>query len=150
MIVRVSPQEHIWAGIRGNRGVLAEKIKELSTSPGVYVFRDESGEVLYVGKARNLKNRVRSYFASNLSDKTEALMERVGGLETIIVDSEAEALILECNLIKKYRPRYNILLRDDKNYPYLRINLEEEWPRVTVVRKMKQDGARYFGPFTKA
>ena len=149
MIVRVSPQEHIWAGIRGNRGVLAEKIKDLSASPGVYVFRDESGEVLYVGKARNLKNRVRSYFASNLSDKTEALMERVGGLETIIVDSEAEALILECNLIKKYRPRYNILLRDDKNYPYLRIDLEEEWPRVTVVRRMNQDGARYFGPFTK-
>lgn len=145
-----SQQERMWAGITGDREILSEKTKDLPTSPGVYVFRDEAGEVLYVGKARNLKNRVRSYFMSNLSPKTEALMERVGGLETIIVDSEAEALILECNLIKKHRPRYNILLRDDKNYPYLRIGIEEQWPRVTIVRRMSQDGARYFGPFTKA
>ena len=109
-----SQQERMWAGITGDREILSEKTKDLPTSPGVYVFRDEAGEVLYVGKARNLKNRVRSYFMSNLSPKTEALMERVGGLETIIVDSEAEALILECNLIKKHRPRYNILLRDLK------------------------------------
>ncbi len=150
MKVKSNSQEHIWTGITGDREVLAERTKDLPTSPGVYVFYDQAGEVLYVGKGANLRSRVRSYFGPNLSTKTEALMEKVGGLETIIVDSEAEALILECNLIKKHRPRYNILLRDDKNYPYLRIDLEEEWPRVNVVRRMNQDGARYFGPFTKS
>ncbi|MGB4393144.1 MAG: excinuclease ABC subunit UvrC, partial [Bacillota bacterium] len=138
-----------WAGFRGNRDELAACVGELPASPGVYVFRGEGGEVLYVGKAINLRNRVRSYFGSNLSAKTEALMSRVEGLEIIVVDSESEAFILESNLIKKHRPRYNILLRDDKQYPYLRIDLNQEWPTVSVVRRMSKDGARYFGPFTR-
>ncbi len=141
--------EQVWAGITGNRHELAEKVKDLPDSPGVYAYRGTGGEILYVGKARNLRNRVRSYFGSNLPPKTEALMARLEGLETIVVDSEAEALILESNLIKKHKPRYNILLRDDKSYPYLRVGIKDEWPRVTVVRKMSKDGARYFGPFTR-
>jgi excinuclease ABC subunit C len=147
--VKGGSQNHMWAGISGNRDELNDKIRDLPSSPGIYAFRDTGGEILYVGKARNLRNRVRSYFGSNLTAKTEALMTRVAGLETIVVDSEAEALILESNLIKKHRPRYNILLRDDKNYPYLRVGLQENWPRVTVVRKMARDGARYFGPYTR-
>ena len=139
----------IGAGFAGNRQELAARVGELPVEPGVYVYRGEGGEVLYVGKAGNLRNRVRSYFASNLPVKTEALMSRVEGLEVIVVDSEAEALIFESNLIKKHRPRYNILLRDDKQYPYLRINLNDEWPKISVVRRMKKDGARYFGPFTR-
>ncbi|HHT85171.1 MAG TPA: excinuclease ABC subunit UvrC [Firmicutes bacterium] len=140
----------MWAGFKGNRHELAEHVNGLPGSPGVYVFRGEGGEILYVGKAINLKNRVRSYFGSNLPVKTEALMSRVEGLEIIVVDSEAEAFILESNLIKKHRPRYNILLRDDKQYPYLRINLNDQWPTVSVVRRMSKDGARYFGPFTRS
>jgi excinuclease ABC subunit C len=141
--------DRMWAGFKGDRHELAAHISSLPDSPGVYVFRGQGGEVLYVGKAINLRSRVRSYFASNLPVKTEALMSRVEGLEVIVVDSEAEAFILEANLIKKHRPRYNILLRDDKQYPYLRINLNDEWPTVSVVRRMNKDGARYFGPFTR-
>ncbi len=144
-----SSLDRMWAGITGDRYELGKKINHLPTSPGVYVFREEGGEVLYIGKANNLKNRVRSYFGTNLPVKTEALMSRVAGLEVVVVDSEAEALILESNLIKKHKPRYNILLRDDKQYPYLRVNLQDEWPKVAVVRRMKKDGARYFGPFTR-
>ncbi len=141
--------KEVWAGITGNRHELGEKVKDLPDSPGIYAYRGSAGEILYVGKARNLRNRVRSYFGSNLPPKTEALMARVEGLETIVVDSEAEALILEANLIKKHKPRYNILLRDDKSYPYLRIGIKDKWPGVTVVRRMSKDGARYFGPFTR-
>lgn len=143
-------KEQAWVGITGAREELDEKTKELPELPGVYVFRGDGGEILYVGKARNLRKRLRSYFSSNLSPKTKALMEKVSGLETITVDSEVEALILESNLIKKHKPRYNILLRDDKHYPYIRVGVEDKWPRVTVVRKMRKDGARYFGPFTRS
>jgi excinuclease ABC subunit C len=138
-----------WVGLRGDRYLLDEKTKEVTESPGVYVYRGSGGEVLYVGKANNLRKRLRSYFASNLPPKTEALMERVASLETIAVESEVEALILELNLIKKHRPKYNILLTDDKQYPYIRVGLNEPWPRVTVARRMQRDGARYFGPFTR-
>ena len=148
--MKPSSIDRMWAGFKGNRHELAEHVNGLPGSPGVYVFRGEGGEILYVGKAINLKNRVRSYFGSNLPVKTEALMSRVEGLEIIVVDSEAEAFILESNLIKKHRPRYNILLRDDKQYPYLRINLNDQWPTVSVVRRMSKDGARYFGPFTRS
>ncbi len=137
------------AGFAGDREELADRITDLPVSCGVYIYRGQGGEILYVGKAANLRSRVRSYFSSNLSLKTEALMSRVQGLEIIVVDSEAEALILEANLIKKHKPRYNILLRDDKQYPYLRIDLNEQWPTVSVVRRMSKDGARYFGPFTR-
>lgn len=138
-----------WSGYQGNLEELSFQVNNLPESPGAYVFRDADGEILYVGKAKDLKKRVRSYFASRLHPKTEALMQRVHSLETITVDSEVEALILELNLIKKHRPKYNILLRDDKTYPYIRVDPQEQWPRVTVVRRVKNDGARYFGPFTK-
>ncbi len=139
-----------WIGFRGDRSVLDEKTKDVTELPGVYVFRGPGGDVLYVGKAKNLRKRLRSYFSVNLEAKAEALMERVAGLETITVESEVEALILELNLIKKHRPKYNILLTDDKQYPYIRVGLKEAWPRVTVVRRVQRDGARYFGPFTRS
>lgn len=138
----------VWAGIYGDRSELSARVGDLPDKPGVYVFRGQSGEVLYVGKANSLRKRLKSYFTGTLDPKTEALMERVRSLEVITVDSEAEALALECNLIKKHRPKYNIRLKDDKNYPYIRIDLKDQWPKVTVVRRMQQDGARYFGPFT--
>ncbi len=138
-----------WVGLRGDRCVLDEKTKDVTESPGVYVYRGSGGEVLYVGKAKNLRKRLRSYFAASLAPKTEALMEKVAGLDTITVESEVEALILELTLIKKHRPKYNILLTDDKQYPYIRVGLNEPWPRVTVARRMQRDGARYFGPFTR-
>jgi len=115
-----------WHGFRGDRYELDEKSKDITESPGVYVFLGPAGEVLYVGKAKNLRKRLRSYFSSNLSSKTEALMEKVAGLETITVESEVEALILEITLIKKHKPKYNILLKDDKQYPYIRVGLDEK------------------------
>ncbi len=145
-----SQRPEAWVGLVGDRYELAEKIKDCPESPGVYVFRGVDGKVLYVGKAKNLKNRLRSYFGSDLSPKTEALMSRVARLETIVVGSEAEAFLLELNLIKKYRPEYNIRLRDDKHYPYIRVGIEETWPRVTIVRRRERDGARYFGPYARS
>ncbi len=143
-------EEHAWTGFVGDRAVLAVKAREAPDSPGVYVYRGEDGTVLYVGKAKSLRKRLRSYFGANMPAKTEALMEKVASLETITVDSEKEALILELNLIKKHRPRYNILLRDDKQYPYIRVGVADKWPRVTVARRVAKDGARYFGPYTRA
>ena len=128
--------------------VIRTKLKELPTSPGVYIMRDESDTVVYVGKATNLKNRVRSYFnAGAHTQKTMALVEKVVDFDYILVASEVDALVLENTLIKKYKPHYNILLKDDKLYPFLRIDLKEDYPQVTVVRRLKADGARYFGPY---
>jgi len=126
-----------------------DKIKHLSTHPGVYLFKDKTGKVLYVGKAINLRNRVRSYFQDSrqLDAKTLVLIKRIHDLDTIIVDSEIEALILESNLIKKYKPRYNVNLRDDKSYPYIRIT-HELIPRIFVTRKIVKDGSKYLGPYT--
>lgn len=146
----VGLHERAWTGYVGDRSVLAAKIKDAPESPGVYVYRGEDGTVLYVGKAKNLRNRLRSYFASTLPAKTAALMDKVASLETINVDSEKEAFILELNLIKRHRPKYNILLRDDKQYPYIRVGVSDKWPRVTLARRIAKDGARYFGPFTRA
>lgn len=143
-------QGKAWTGFRGSRDDLAARVADIPETPGVYAFRDANGEILYVGKAKDLRKRVRSYFAGRLSPKTGALVERAAGLETITVDSEVEALILELTLIKKHRPKYNILLRDDKTYPYIRVGLDEKWPRVIVVRRVKNDGAKYFGPFTRS
>ena len=143
-------QEKVWTGYVGDRSALAIRVKEAPESPGVYVYRGEDGNILYVGKAKNLRNRLRSYFASTLAPKTEALMEKAASLETINVDSEKEALILELNLIKRHKPRYNILLRDDKQYPYIRVGVADRWPRVTLARRTAKDGARYFGPYTRA
>lgn len=123
----------------------------LSTKPGVYLFRDPRGSVLYVGKAKSLRPRVRSYFRreADQTPKTRELMRHVADVETLVVGSEAEALILEANLIKEHRPRFNILLRDDKRYPYIKVTLQEPFPRVFVTRRLVRDGARYFGPYTQ-
>lgn len=130
---------------------LQEQVAGLPDKPGVYLMKDAAGKVIYVGKAINLKNRVRSYFQQRgLSPKTEALMTKVDSLETIITVSEIEALILECNLIKKFRPRYNISLRDDKTYPFIKVTVQEEFPRVYATRRVEKDKARYFGPYASA
>jgi len=131
------------------RVVLQDQLKSLPTRPGVYLFKDVGGEVVYVGKAGSVRPRVRSYFsASNPSPKTREMMRHVVSLETIVVGSEAEALILEANLIKEYHPRFNIQLRDDKRYPYIKVTIKEPFPRVFVTRKLHDDGSRYFGPYT--
>lgn len=129
---------------------LEERLKALPRRPGVYLFRDEAGEVLYVGKATELRSRVRSYFRgdSGHSLKTRELARRVTDMETLVVGSEAEALILEANLIKEHQPRFNIQLRDDKRYPYIKVTVQEPFPRVWVTRNVRNDGARYFGPYT--
>ncbi|CCO07576.1 excinuclease ABC subunit UvrC [Desulforamulus hydrothermalis] len=131
---------------------LADKIKNIPARPGVYLYKDEAGQVIYVGKAVSLKNRVRSYFQAGArqSPKVQAMLRRAADLEYIVTDSEMEALILENNLIKEHRPKYNVLLKDDKTYPYIKVTLQEEFPRVQVTRRVLKDGARYFGPFTSA
>lgn len=125
-------------------------LDRVSTRPGVYLFRAADGEILYVGKAKNLRNRVRSYFrsGSGIPIKTRELVKRIRDFETIVVGSEAEALILEANLIKEHQPRFNIQLRDDKSYPYVKVTVGEPFPRVFVTRNPRNDGSRYFGPFT--
>jgi excinuclease ABC subunit C len=129
---------------------ILEKIPHLPESPGVYLWRDEDGTVLYVGKAKRLRSRVRNYVGSDHleSVKTRALMQSAASLETIVVPSEAHALILEANLIKEYKPKYNIALRDDKSYPYIKVTVAEPFPRVWVTRHLVDDGSRYFGPYT--
>lgn len=128
---------------------IAKTLAVLPDKPGVYLMRDKEGKVIYVGKAVILKNRVRSYFRNLASHtvKVKALVEKVDDIETIVTDSEIEALILECNLIKKYRPRYNIMLKDDKTYPYLKVTMAEEYPRVYVTRRQIRDGSKYYGPY---
>ena len=127
------------------------KLSQLPESPGVYQMK-KAGEVIYVGKAVNLKNRVRQYFHASRdhTPKVRAMVANIDDFETILCDTELEALILECNLIKKYRPYYNILLKDDKQYPYIRIDLREDYPRVELVRRVEKDGAKYFGPYIGA
>lgn len=127
---------------------LQTKLENLPTNPGVYLMKNDQGEIIYVGKAVNLRNRVRSYFRELKPDqaKTKALVKHIADLEYIIADNELEALVLECNLIKKYRPKYNINLKDDKTYPFLKIT-NEDYPQVLVTRKVLKDGARYFGPY---
>ncbi|HTL96170.1 MAG TPA: excinuclease ABC subunit UvrC [Gemmatimonadaceae bacterium] len=129
---------------------LAHKIANLPESPGVYLWKDTEGRVLYVGKAKRLRSRVRSYLAADRieSIKTLALMRQAVDVDTIVVPSEAHALILENNLIKEYRPRFNIALRDDKSYPYIKVTVQEPFPRVIVTRRLVDDGGRYFGPYT--
>lgn len=128
-----------------------EKLKHLPAKPGVYLFRDSDGTIIYVGKALSLKNRVRSYFQSGAgqSPKVRSMMSRAADFEYIVTDSEVEALILESNLIKEHRPRYNVFLKDDKSYPYLKVTLNEDYPRVHITRRMVKDGGRYFGPYTQ-
>ena len=130
--------------------LVAEKLKLLPDSPGVYLMKDVRGKIIYVGKAIVLKNRVRQYFQSsrNQAPKVRAMVSHVADFETIMTANEVESLILEANLIKKHRPRYNIRLKDDKSYPYVKVTVQEEYPRVFITRRVVRDGARYFGPYT--
>ena len=129
---------------------VAEKLKLLPESPGVYLMKDARGKIIYVGKAIILKNRVRQYFQSsrNQAPKVRAMVSHIADFETIMTANEVESLILEANLIKKHRPRYNIRLKDDKSYPYVKVTVQEEYPRVFITRRVVRDGARYFGPYT--
>nr|WP_314462415.1 excinuclease ABC subunit UvrC [uncultured Clostridium sp.] len=131
---------------------IEEELKKLPSQPGVYIMHDRRDEIIYVGKAISLKNRVRQYFQSsrNKTAKIEQMVSRIARFEYIITDSELEALVLECNLIKEHRPRYNTMLKDDKTYPYIKVTMYEEFPRVLFSRDMKKDKSKYFGPYTSA
>jgi excinuclease ABC subunit C len=129
--------------------VLSEKILNLPAAPGVYLFKDARGEVLYIGKALRLSSRVRSYLAGDSSRvQVEGLMAEAADLDVILTDSEVEAVLLESTLVRQHKPRYNIELKDDKSFPYVRISVQEEYPRLSITRQVKADGARYLGPFT--
>ncbi|OGN96394.1 MAG: excinuclease ABC subunit C [Chloroflexi bacterium RBG_13_51_36] len=129
-----------------------EQLGTLPAKPGVYLLKDKTGKVIYVGKAASLNNRVRSYFGtpSNLPPKTQQLVSRIQDFEFVVTNSEQEALILECDMIKRYTPRYNASLKDSKTFPYLKIDIKEDWPRVCITRRVQKDKARYFGPFADA
>ena len=132
--------------------LVTEQLRQLPTTPGVYLMKDTEGNILYVGKAANLHHRVRSYFSARqkLSPKVQRLVARVNELDFFVTGSEQEALILELNLIKRHHPRYNVLLKDDKTFPYLKIDLSEDWPRVYTTRRLEENEGRYFGPFASA
>lgn len=129
---------------------IQEELKKLPGKPGVYIMHDDKDTIIYVGKAINLKNRVRQYFQNsrNLGVKKEQMVQQIARFEYIITDSELEALVLECNLIKEHRPKYNTMLKDDKSYPFIKVTVNEEYPRVLFARQMKKDKGKYFGPYT--
>ena len=129
---------------------IQEELKKLPGKPGVYIMHDDRDTIIYVGKAINLKNRVRQYFQNsrNLGVKKEQMVQQIARFEYIITDSELEALVLECNLIKEHRPKYNTMLKDDKSYPFIKVTVNEEYPRVLLARQMKKDKGKYFGPYT--
>ena len=131
---------------------LTAKLAQLPDRPGVYLYKDAKGQIVYVGKAASLRGRVRSYFQDSRprDAKTDALVGQIHDLEFIVTGNDLEALILESNLVKRHRPRYNIILRDDKHYPFLKLTTNEEYPRLVVARRVQQDGAAYFGPFYPA
>src|SRR5688500_54541 len=130
---------------------LKDKLKSLPVAAGIYLHKNADGKILYVGKAKNLRNRVRQYFQSsrNQDAKTRELVKRIADFEFIVVDNEVEALVLESNLIKKHKPRFNVLLKDDKSYPHLKMT-NEPFPKVVITRKILKDGASYYGPFLPA
>ena len=129
---------------------IQEELKKMPDTPGVYLMHNKHDDVIYVGKAINLKRRVSSYFrqSTKISLKIQSMVTQIVRFEYILTDSELEALILECNLIKEYRPKYNTLLMDDKTYPYVMVTTSEYYPRIVMARRMKKDGNKYFGPFT--
>ena len=131
---------------------IQEELKKLPGKPGVYLMHDEKDEIIYVGKAISLKNRVRQYFQTsrNKGPKIEQMVTKIARFEYIITDSELEALVLECNLIKEHRPKYNTMLMDDKTYPFIKVTVKEAYPRVLFSREMKKDKSKYFGPYTSA
>lgn len=128
------------------------QLKALPSKPGVYLFKNKQGKVIYIGKATSLRHRVKAYFSPStiLPPKLQQLVANISDFESIVTDSEQEALVLECNLIKKYHPRYNVRLKDDKTFPYLKIDLDNDWPGVRITRRLHKDGGRYFGPFASA
>ena len=128
----------------------SEELKKLPDKPGVYIMHSDTDEIIYVGKAINLKNRVRQYFqnSKNKSPKVAAMVSHIAYFEYIVTASEMEALLLECNLIKEHRPKYNVMLKDDKTYPYIKVTTAEEYPRIFITRKYVKDKNRYFGPIT--
>lgn len=132
-----------------DEATLKQKLKNLPLCPGVYLMKDETGQIIYVGKSKLLKNRVSQYFmqSKNHSPKTRAMVACIADFDYMITDTEVEALVLECTLIKKHRPKYNILLKDDKQYPYIKITVQEDYPRIYMTRKVTKDGAKYFGPY---
>ncbi len=132
--------------------MLAEKISSIPLKSGVYIFKDRKDKILYVGKAKNLRNRLRSYFrkTADLDQRKTAMVKLITDFSYVVTENELEALILEANLIKQYKPPFNVVLRDDKNYPYLKLTMNEEWPRIEVVRKIIKDGSIYFGPYVPA
>ncbi|MDH5695028.1 MAG: excinuclease ABC subunit UvrC [Dehalococcoidia bacterium] len=138
--------------MRLTNNLITEQLRGLPTSPGVYLMKDAEGNILYVGKAANLRHRVGSYFGAGqkLTPKLQRMVSRVNDLDYFVTASEQEALILELNLIKRHHPRYNVRLKDDKTFPYLKIDLNEDWPRVHITRRLEEDGGRYFGPFASA
>ncbi|MDP9120764.1 MAG: excinuclease ABC subunit UvrC, partial [Acidobacteriota bacterium] len=127
--------------------LLAERVRELPDRPGIYIWKDAAGKALYVGKAKSLRKRVSSYLTRDHEPRLAAMVSEAADLEFVVTDSEAEALLLENNWIKKHRPRYNILLRDDKTYPYLKLTMRDDYPRIAFTRRIRNDGADYFGPF---
>ena len=139
-------------GRRMTHDVLQSKLAHLSDSPGIYLFKDAQGDIIYIGKAAVLADRVRTYFqkSADHSPKTTLLVSQIADLETMVTRSELEALILESNLVKRHRPRFNVVLRDDKQYPYLRLPIKEDFPRLSIVRRVQKDGALYYGPYTPA
>ena len=132
--------------------VIEDELKKLPAKPGVYIMHGERDEIIYVGKAISLKNRVRQYFQSsrNKGVKIEQMVTHIQRFEYIVTDSELEALVLECNLIKEHRPKYNTMLKDDKSYPFIKVTVQEDFPRVLFARQMKKDKGKYFGPYTSA
>ena len=127
---------------------IEEELKKLPKSPGVYLMKDANDNIIYVGKAVNLKNRVSSYFRkTNKTDRILKMVSLIDHFEYIVVSNEAEALILECNLIKENRPKYNVLLKDDKSYPYIKIDVKSDFPNVIITRRVVNDGSKYFGPY---
>ena len=129
---------------------IEEELKKLPGKPGVYIMHDAEDAIIYVGKAVSLKNRVRQYFQSsrNKGPKIEKMVTHIARFEYIITDSELEALVLECNLIKEHRPKYNTMLKDDKTYPFIKVSVNEPYPRILFSREMKKEKAKYFGPYT--
>ena len=147
------PKRRITTARKNRRNIMFDfdkELKSLPSKPGVYIMKNPAGEIIYIGKAKNLKNRLRQYFqnSANHSAKVKSMVANIGEFEYIITDSEMEALILECSLIKKYSPKYNIMLKDDKTYPYIKITLEEEFPRAFLTRSYVRDKSKYYGPMT--
>ncbi|SVE54608.1 uncharacterized protein METZ01_LOCUS507462, partial [marine metagenome] len=130
--------------------IITEILKSVPNLPGIYIMKDSRGGILYIGKAKSLNTRVRSYFqkSRHMPARARIFTDKVRDIKFLTTSTEAEALILESNFIKKHQPRYNVLLKDDKHYPYIRLTTQEQFPRLEVVRRVKKDGATYFGPYT--